>query len=175
VSTPRRSGGLGRPGGDRGHRVRRLCAAPRAQKGTRLGSRPIFLKKLRSGTQLMNAAQSTMCHSPVNHVPQPSQPCATAQSTMCHSPVNHVPQPSQPCATAQPTMCHSRQASEQFGHRAAILGDDGNKASDRIGPVGVDVDAEMLERGRSQVFGTHGTSGDLAAVAISCADDLPVP
>ena len=57
----------------------------------------------------------------------------------------------------------------------AALGDDRDGAALGVGPVGVEVNAEVLKNGSSQVAGADTTTGDIVALAVGTTNDLAMP
>ena len=60
---------------------------------------------------------------------------------------------------------------KQLGNWLATLGDDGDGTALGVGPVGVEVNAEVLKNGSSQVAGANAAAGDVIAFAVGAADD----
>ncbi|SVC27215.1 uncharacterized protein METZ01_LOCUS280069, partial [marine metagenome] len=56
----------------------------------------------------------------------------------------------------------------------AALGNDGDGAALWVGPVGVEVNAEVLKNGSSQVAGANAAASDVIAFAVGAADDAAV-
>ena len=51
------------------------------------------------------------------------------------------------------------------------LGNDGEGAALRVGPVGVEVNAEVLKNGSSQVAGANAAAGDVVAFTVGATED----